>query len=61
MTIKNNYAELIIKANENEIAKVGFENYDTTKIVENLEYACVDKIFNFLLNNSYIALGAEND
>jgi len=61
LTVKSDFAELIIKSNENVIAQVSFTNYDSSKVVENLEYACVDLIFNFMLNNSYVAFGADND
>jgi len=61
LTVKSDFAELIIKSNENEIAKVSFTSFDSTKVVENLEYACVNLILNLMLSNSYLAFGAEND
>jgi hypothetical protein len=61
LTLKSDFAELIIKSNENIIAKVSFTSHDSTKVVENLEYACADLIFNLMLSSSYLAFGADND
>jgi hypothetical protein len=61
LTVKSDFAELIIRSNENEIAKVSFTSFDSSKVVENLEYACVTLIFNLMLSNSYLSFGAEND